>query len=358
MTQASTARNYSLDAARGILMMMGAFLHAANIYSVGGGWIVHDGDTSPYFDLLSRLIHAFRMPTFFWISGYFCAMTFQRSGRDGLLRKRLPRLIVPLVMAWATLNVAQDCILAWLRHQNVAMALLDGVPIYHLWFLVDLMVFIFLAAMILPAVKSLESFDLPPGAKNLPAMLSLLTLTAALTSWIVRSSGVAYDQIFHVTSLNRLGTYLPFFFFGIVMYKSAEMRQRFFQTPSILMIFALPILLSAQNYRDDTSLAIREMAFLVEIFMTWISVAVVLRIFHDVVKTESALTRLLSDSAYTVYLFHHIIVVTGGTLLIQLPLPVLTKFIIVCITSIGLSLLIHTMLIQRSRVARFLFNGK
>lgn len=88
-SQTPLARNASLDAARGILMMLGVVLHTANIYSTQGGWLVWDTERNGFFDVLTELIHVFRMPAFFWISGYFCALTFQRSGSQGLLRKRL-----------------------------------------------------------------------------------------------------------------------------------------------------------------------------------------------------------------------------------------------------------------------------
>lgn len=67
MKETSLARNYSLDAARGILMMLGAFIHAANVYSVADGWLIHDGNGNQIFDVLVKCIHTFRMPTF---SGY------------------------------------------------------------------------------------------------------------------------------------------------------------------------------------------------------------------------------------------------------------------------------------------------
>ena len=358
MKETSLARNYSLDAARGILMMLGAFIHAANIYSVADGWLIHDGNGNQIFDVLVKCIHTFRMPTFFWISGFFCAMTFERNGSEGLIRKRLPRILVPLIVTWATLNTVQVAFLAGYRGQDVAGALQGGVPLYHLWFLVDLMVFIFFASMLLPL--STKMLTLRDRLESLPlaGVLAFLVLTSYLFSFAARSTGVAYDSILHLTTLFRLASYAPFFVIGVLMFGHEQLRQTFFRIPSIAMFFALPLSLFAQKFSHDGHAVVRECSHLVEILMAWICVAAVLRLFHDLVNKESALARFLSDSAYTVYLFHHIVVVVTGVLLLEYALDYWLKFVIVCILSIGSSMLIHVMLIRKSHVARFLFNGK
>ena len=352
------ARNYSLDAARGILMMLGALIHASNIYSVAGGWLIRDGGGSYFFDLLIKCIHVFRMPTFFWISGFFCAMTFERSGSHGLVRKRLPRILIPLVVTWATLNVVQVCFLAWFRDEDVIKALSGGIPIYHLWFLVDLMVFILSASLILPMLKNKHVLSGKLDTLTVPLSLAVVTMTSFLISVVVRSTGVAYEPILQLTTLFRLASYAPFFIIGAVMYSHEGMRQTFFRTPLISLVPALPVALAAQKFSHHQNIAVSEAAHLVEILMTWIIVSNVLRLFHDLVRKESRLTRLLSDSAYTVYLFHHILVVVAGCILMRYPFDSWLKFFIVCVSSIGLSMLLHIGLVRKNAIARLLFNGK
>ena len=358
MKSATLSRNYSLDAARGILMMLGAFIHAANIYSVAGGWLIRDGQGSYFFDLLVKCIHLFRMPTFFWISGFFCAMTFEHNGSGGLLLKRLPRILIPLVATWATLNVAQMYYLAWFRGQTMVGLLSNGVPLFHLWFLVDLMVFIFLASLALPAFRNVSI--LGRTTDSLPVFAILLSLASFgfLISAVARSTGMAYDSVLQLTSLFRLSIYAPYFIAGTLMYGHEGIRQVFFRVPLPGLLMALPLALYAQKFAHDPSIVVREIAHFVEILMTWIAVAAVLRVFHDLVTKESLITRFLSDSAYTVYLFHHILVVITGCALIQYPLASWLKFSVVCVTSIGISMLVHTTLVRRNRVIRFLFNGK
>jgi glucan biosynthesis protein C len=152
----SDARLVGLDAARGVLLVLGVVLHAANIYTTGGKWIISDGQNNYIFDLLVGIIHEFRMPTFFWISGYFCALTCVRSGSEKMLQRRLPRLAIPLLASWLMLNSLQEGFVAWWNGSDPILVVLNGVPLFHLWFLVDLLIFIITLPLYLPWLRQIS----------------------------------------------------------------------------------------------------------------------------------------------------------------------------------------------------------
>ena len=361
-TETPFARNASLDAARGILMMLGVVLHTANIYSAGGGWLVWDTERSSVFDTLAELIHVFRMPAFFWISGYFCALTFQRNGAGGLLRKRLPRLALPLLAAWLTLNVSQEVMMAAMRGQDEGDAVLDGVPLFHLWFLVDLLLYIALAALLLPLVRPLVTRFGPQldwlEKRPLIIMLPALALFSEAFSVAARATGIAYEDVFGLTSLFRLASYAPYFIVGIFMYTHTQARETFLKTPLLLIVAALPLGVLAHHYTRGHGPLIGEAALGLEYLMIWISVAAILRVFHALFRSDNRITRFLSDAAYSVFLFHHIIVVALGVLLLDYPIGAWPKFFFIASVSLGLSALLHIAIIRRNRFARLLFNGK
>lgn len=352
------ARNASLDAARGILMMLGVVLHTANIYASHGDWLVWDPQHNGFFDQLIAWIHVFRMPAFFWISGYFCALTFARNGAPGLLRKRIPRLAIPLLATWLTLNVAQVALLAWLRGEPAVAALANGIPLYHLWFLVDLLVYMAVAACLLPHVHRFAG--LAAWLARLPvwATLPLFAVATLGLSLAVRATGIAYTTPFGLTSLFRLATYAPFFIAGIFMYSHPPARLAFLRVPGWLIVPALPLAAWVHDFTQGRPFVVAEAALLAEILLTWVSVAAALRLFHDFIHRDGPTTRLLSDVAYSVYLFHHIIVVALGFALLGVPLGPWLKFIIVCTLGLAIPLLIHHGIVRRNRVIRLLFNGK
>lgn len=186
----------------------------------------------------------------------------------------------------------------------------------------------------------------------------ILAGCSLIGSIAARSTGIAYDMLFGLTNLARLAEYGPFFAIGIFMFRSCEARITFMRIPILYFLMTLPLAVIARKYSYDYGFVINELALFVQLLMTWASVAITLSLFHKFIKNSSNLTRLLNDAAYSVYLFHHVIVIMTGVALLSYPINIWLKFIIVCASSFTCSILIHVVLIRPYRVARFLFNGK
>ena len=356
MTTAS--REHSLDAARGILMGMGVILHASNIYAPAGGWIVGDAQTHPFFAYLAQAVHVFRMPVFFLISGYFCCMGFMQLGSKVLLRVRMPRLLVPLLATLLTFNVLQDLVVGWSRGLTASQVLQGGLHLHHLWFLVYLLVYFGLAALLLPfcskALGRLSTVRVPGGL----SILLLVTSTSYALEAIVRLTGMAYVPLFGVVTLYGLVLYLPYFVAGVVMFAWRASRSAFVATPLWLMVPALLLTVGVAQIEAGPKGWQAEAVQVAHWLGTWISVGVVLSLFDRLFKTSTAYTRLISESAYTVYLVHHLFVVALGTALLSVALPIGLKFLIVCVAAWTLGLGFHVLLIRRVPVLRWLFNGR
>ena len=75
-------RYYGLDALRGVMMLLGIVIHAAMFYTVMESDVFpfKDRRTSPLLDLVLLLIHSFRMPLFFLVSGFFGALLVEKYG--------------------------------------------------------------------------------------------------------------------------------------------------------------------------------------------------------------------------------------------------------------------------------------
>ena len=83
-------RYHSLDAARGILMLIGIYFHII-VFHYGKSWLGPVGMGT----------HYFRMHTFFLISGFFSALVLYRKGHYQMLDNRFKRILLPLItLAW------------------------------------------------------------------------------------------------------------------------------------------------------------------------------------------------------------------------------------------------------------------
>ena len=110
-------RRGDLDALRGFAMLLGIAFHAALSF-FEAPWSVHDTRRSDLLPLLAVVIHGFRMPLFFLLSGYFTMLFYRRHGLRSLLEQRFTRIFLPLLIAVATI-VPLDTALTGMAHRTM-----------------------------------------------------------------------------------------------------------------------------------------------------------------------------------------------------------------------------------------------
>jgi len=105
------ARLHSLDALRAFAMLLGIALHAALSFTTWP-FPVSDTRSDPVFNAIIEVIHVFRMPVFFVMSGFFTAMLLGRRGVGGMLAHRAKRIALPLALGVATVVPATFAVFA------------------------------------------------------------------------------------------------------------------------------------------------------------------------------------------------------------------------------------------------------
>jgi glucans biosynthesis protein C len=163
-------RRDDLDNLRALLMLAGVLFHAALAYSpiAQPFFPTADRQHSVWVDLPIWFVHLFRMPVFFLIAGFFCALLVEKRGIYGMLAERARRIALVFVLFWplnylalkwsteyAALTVHQPSpVLAFLRDAAVesqspaarsAVGQMESLAFppttSHLWFLYYLMLF-------------------------------------------------------------------------------------------------------------------------------------------------------------------------------------------------------------------------
>ncbi len=95
-------RRHDLDALRAFAMLLGIALHAALAF-VPIPWIAMNDETVPALGTFVELVHGFRLPLFFLMSGFFAAMLIHRRGLGGFVRHRWKRIALPLLLGTITI---------------------------------------------------------------------------------------------------------------------------------------------------------------------------------------------------------------------------------------------------------------
>ena len=173
MSSEPHARLHALDGLRGAMMLLGLVFHGACSYvtaDITKAWPYRDAAQSQMADFLMSYLHAFRMPVFFVLAGFFAAMLLEKRGSVGLLNNRFQRIAVPFAVGLLVLfplttfafifgNVvpAAGIAEAWnavIASTGAASSFVPRITI-HLWFLYYLLYFYLGAVVIVAACKRL-----------------------------------------------------------------------------------------------------------------------------------------------------------------------------------------------------------
>ncbi len=92
-------RYHDLDALRAGAMLLGVVIHGLQSFMAMPFPVPQDINQSPeIYGYAFNIIHGFRMPLFFLISGFFTAMLWRNLGLRNLLKHRAKRILLPLVV--------------------------------------------------------------------------------------------------------------------------------------------------------------------------------------------------------------------------------------------------------------------
>ena len=291
-------------------MLLGVLLHAAfhtipwryfERHIMPGGpnvWAL------PYFHAV-QLIHGFRMPVFFLLSGFFCALLWQRRGLQGLLKNRILRIALPLLICIPTVRNLEYIInqLTWGGNPTTAqwfnaVAVRD---LSNLWFLWQLLL---LSGLFLVLVRLGLRFRHP-----------LWWLLLPLAWW----PAFHMDQEFLVfgpetsvavfVDIEVLAFYACFYFFGVFFYQRGYLVRRWWMLailPAVLLVYPLaqPLLFVHMRLREP---AMQVTASLLETIFAWLMCFGLMGLFRAVAARERPWVRLLADAAYWIYLTHELL---------------------------------------------------
>ncbi|MDB5860073.1 MAG: hypothetical protein JWQ76_3762 [Ramlibacter sp.] len=337
MTPPLPPRLHALDNLRAIMMWLGVVLHVAAIHLAGPSplpW--RDEKRTAFADVLVAFIHAFRMPVFFILAGFFVAWLVQRHGPAGMLRNRLRRLALPFAVFWPVLTLALGgAALLYLHRMAYGSWGLDlalappetrGAPnTMHLWFLWLLIWFGVLTRLAWRAGNRIYA-----RAGMLLRAIGARAWGFAVLAVPPALVGMSYPNGFLVVD----GSFLPswtewvhhglFFVFGIVLFFHQQELFAYYQRrwPVLAAIglaafIATGVLLArgagplAVGYAYNCATWAWSFA--------WIGLAL------RVLASRRPLLAGMAESAYWVYLVHLPLTVLFGALLFGLPLPALVK---------------------------------
>ncbi|MBU2711432.1 acyltransferase family protein [Zooshikella harenae] len=349
-----------MDAMRSTLMLLGVVLHAAQIYNPDHVWKVVSGERAIFFSELSNIIHLFRMPAFFVVSGFFCLMTVIKYGEPVFIKLRSKRIIIPLVSTALLVNSVQEYLLG---NFTVQRFFLDSGWLSHLWFLVNLCWYFLVAVFAVWVVRQLPFLKgmLAISASEILSRRWLILLLPGYDFLVIMLGKVIpiYSISLGGVTLFGLLIYFQYFIFGLFLYRNKNMQYLFASFQWIYLLFLIIACISVEVAPKLISgLGLEVVNIYLHGLITWLACQLCFCFFSKLFNRQSRVFFYLSDASYSIYLFHHLIVISLGIWIVQLELNMYLGFSLIVVSAMLLSLCIHHFLILRLPLLRLLFNGK
>jgi glucans biosynthesis protein C len=389
----NSLRFYDIDAMRSVLMMLSLMLHAAAIYATNRPNITSNLDRNDGFAWLINGLHLGITPSFFVVSAFFFAMMLSKYSWQTVALERIRRLLLPTLCIALTFNIAElywrykDSggnlnFLPFLQSAAFQDRLRSGAWQLHLWFMADLLAFVFIilaiAALLPRAATKTTGLAKTLGqqlARPIAKPAGLLMLLMMLASISTLACGIAARLPFGYTlilpgfvSLYGLAQYMPYFMFGLLLQASEPLRcalLKFRPWMPILMILGFII----QPYPDPATnfwfqaplidhVDRQGVMMLAQYMISWIMIIGGLQLFHRFFNVDRPWQRRWAGRAQSVYLFHHALVYAGGMMLVQVQLPPLAEWSLLAVVVVFTVKLMHDQLVVRSALIALLFNGR
>lgn len=381
-TTSTGERYHALDSLRAAMMLLGVYIHAIAPFStIPDVWWYRDASAGAAFDVQLLAIHAFRMPIFFAMSGFFGALLVAKKGPKAFAINRSKRVLLPLVACLALLipllrglmlvqrllaktgSVRVDDFLA--SYPRVLADFNTG----PYWFLLTLVHFYALALLLRPLAHRLlsgtigdclrRSFGGLLGRFWAPSLLAVSTLPGLLMA----KGGVFPAPQGFLPDPWILIVYGPFFFFGWALYQQ-RLRLHQFTVAAwghlglgllwmVLAVGTCCIQLSAPTMASEAFVA----TVLLGSLCVWEILFALLGLFQRYLNESHARLRYISDSCYWVYLLHSPVLLFLQLFLFQTGWPGSVKLVVSLSLAVPILFTSYHWVVRRTWVGAWL-NGR
>jgi len=357
-------RVYFLDSMRGILILFILIIHSLQVFNPKKTWLIYTNEGVDLVPYIIDFLMLFTLTSFFIMSGFFAAMSIQKVGSQKFIKIRIKRILIPIIVTALTLNSLQAYLLiqnGWMEFELLEY-IKKGVWVSHLWFLINLVIYFFILYVCVkffkPILKKIvtiiDMIFLKTHISIILFLMSLLTvLLIATMSLISRYWGFS-----EIINLHAIAFYLPFFFLGILMYFNKQMLEKFTKVSiSTLLIIFVSFILS-NYFMDLEGRLYKSLYFFFLTIVHFFTSALCFHFFYKYANSKSKTLLFLSESSYSVYLFHHVLVIGVGLLFIRYEIGDISGMLLLVFVVGMMSLLIHSLLISKINILSLLFNGK
>jgi glucans biosynthesis protein C len=376
--KADSRRFFALDSLRASMMLLGIYLHAVVGYSREGGWPYKDAHPTAIYDWTLGCIHAFRMPLFYVMAGFFAALLTYRRGLKSFLWNRTQRILIPFVVGWTlmfpivvllgTYARVVDQADPWAKafHVLVSGEFLQHLHPLHLWFL-EYLILLYLIQTIAVAVlpKVVPQFLLSAANEVFRWILKcpwkpLILAAPMFLALCLTRGGSLEDPPGFIPVFRILLPYVLAFAFGWLLYQNNDLldfMQRWARTHVVAAFGIIVLFLFLGSWMDHHRSGARLIVAGAVSVVMWLLICGLTGVFLRYLDRPMPRMRYMADSSYWLYIVHMLMLMAFQILLRSVPWPAALKVWVVLALAIPAMLLSYHYCVRRTFIGEIL-NGR
>ena len=386
-------RLFYLDNLKTFALLLGVLFHTSIVYAPNVGYAIKSEELNYFFTLIVHSIHVFRMPLFFFLSGFFSDMVLNKHGGKNFTFSRFERMFAPMLVGLFFFAPIQYYLVYNQIHSPISF--FEYFPKFfsteefdfsHIWFLVYLFIYSFLLMTddkfhIVKKIFSHSFF----GLRKLFLKIQIYILKNYSTNIVFILKTVLFcfaptlivncffnkDDSFLKIQPVSFTQYLMYFILGAVAYKrnllqtiSPSPIRNNFKVIGIILIFILYLFLNEidpywMNFTFDSKrFLLRILHWLIDNSLAWSFIIILLPFFKKYLDHTSSTLDYLRNSGMSIYLIHHPISLLLAHFFLKLQISIFIKFTLHTILVYLLSFFFYQFVIKKSFILKRVFGTK
>ncbi|MCG6192446.1 acyltransferase family protein [Leptospira sp. FAT2] len=362
-------RLFYLDNLRSFALLLGLVFHVAIVYAAEIKYPLRNEERSEFFDVFGEWVHVFRMPLFFFLSGYFTEAIFRAKPLKDFLRMRIFRIFIPTVVGVLLFAPMQSYISLLQDGERISyldfyiQIFLNGnIRPSHLWFLYFLILFtilhLFVRKATLPLTALLKKEPAQKGFAQEWKTITVFTFISFAGTCMINLYFMKDESRFAIEPVNFVYNY-TFFLCGSLLISKEKLllepqSDRFWiWAPLALLTFwgfyeisRIDPFWSYFGYTGDWR---RILHILSKCAAGWLMIRLLIGLFQKFFDFKNEQTEYMRTASLPIYLVHHPVSLLAGYFVVHTSLGLAEKFVLHLFLVFSITFAIYHFLIRPFR---------
>lgn len=356
-------RLFYIDNLRLLMIVFVVMHHLAVTYSgIGSFYYTENGHlgtlSSLWFYFYLSFQQGYFMGFLFLIAGYFIAGSYDRKGFGKFIGDRLKRLIIPSLIYMAVITPFIEFLELGHRWTGISLSgFFSGSGV--MWFAVALFIFSLIYGLTRLMIK--KSAPQSNGKQLSPSFgkAVVLILIISVCAFLIRIVQPIGTNVLNM-QLCYFASYIVLFIVGIVAYRNNLFAKINYKAGKKWLIWGitfglfawLAIVVAAIKSGNTTAIdgGLTWQSAAYSVWESFVAVAMsigLITVFREKFNHQSKLIKAMSDSSFTVYMFHPTIIVAVSLLFSSVAFLPIVKWLLLCIICVPLCFAVAYFVIRR-----------